>query len=250
MANGYNKLSIRTVDTDLVVLAVASVQRIDVMELWIAFGTGRNFRFLAAHEMARALGPDRCIALPMFHAFTGCDTISCFAGRGKKTAWDTWSVYETITKAFCSLMEKPESVNDNMKSLERFVILMYDRTSSLNCVNQVRKQLFTQKGRSIESIPPTKAALLQHSRRATYQASYCWGQALKAVQDLPCPSNWGWKINELDGWQICWSTLPEASKACRELLRCGCKKGCSGRCKCAKAAPKCTALCFCGGECI
>ena len=101
---------------------------------------------------------------------------------------------------------------------------MYDRTSSLNCVNQVRKQLFAKKGRSIESIPPTKAALLQHSRRATYQASYCWGQALKAVQDLPCPSNWGWKRNELDGWQICWSTLPEASKACRELLRCGCKK--------------------------
>ena len=46
-----------------------------------------------------------------------------------------------------------------------------------------------------------------------------------------------------------WTTLPEASTASRELLRCGCKKACAGRCKCYKAALKCTALCQCGGEC-
>ena len=33
-----------------------------------------KFRYIAAHEMAKALGHDRCTALPMFHAFTGCDT--------------------------------------------------------------------------------------------------------------------------------------------------------------------------------
>ena len=38
---------------------------------------------------ARALGPDRCIALTMFHAFKGCDAVSIFGGRGKRTAWDT-----------------------------------------------------------------------------------------------------------------------------------------------------------------
>ena len=41
-------------------------------------------------------------------------------------------------------------------------------------------QLFTQKGRSIEGIPPTKAALIQHTKRATYQAGYCWGQVMIA----------------------------------------------------------------------
>lgn len=77
---GHTKVSIRTVDTDMVVLAVASAQRLNNAEVWIAFGTGRSFRFLAAHEMARKLGPDRCIALPMFHTFTCCDTVSCFGG--------------------------------------------------------------------------------------------------------------------------------------------------------------------------
>ena len=44
----------------------------------------------AAHEMAGALGPERCIALPFVHAFSGCDTVSSFAGRGKKTVWEIW----------------------------------------------------------------------------------------------------------------------------------------------------------------
>ena len=33
------------------------------------------------------LGADICGALPGFHAFTGCDSVSAFAFRGKKTAF-------------------------------------------------------------------------------------------------------------------------------------------------------------------
>ena len=109
VTEGFNKISIRTVDTDVVVLAVAAAQRHGNTEIWIAFGTGKSFRFLAAHEMARILGPDRCIALPMFHAFTGCDTVSFFGGRGKRTAWDTWRSYNDITSIFVSLTNTPVS---------------------------------------------------------------------------------------------------------------------------------------------
>ena len=45
---------------------------------------------------------------------------------------------------------------------------MYDRTSTCTMVNAARKDLFTRKGRDIESIPPTADALLQHAKRATY----------------------------------------------------------------------------------
>ena len=83
---GYTKVSVRTVDTEVVVLAVTAAQRLNIDELWVAFATGRSFRFLAAHEIAKTLGPNKCRALLFFHAFTGCDTVSCFGGRGKKTA--------------------------------------------------------------------------------------------------------------------------------------------------------------------
>ena len=39
----------------MVVLAVTSAQRLNITELWIAFGAEKNFRYLPAHEMAKAL---------------------------------------------------------------------------------------------------------------------------------------------------------------------------------------------------
>ena len=56
MKQGYTKVSIRTVDTDVVVLAVAAAEPLSIDQLWVAFGTGKSFRFLAAHEMAQELG--------------------------------------------------------------------------------------------------------------------------------------------------------------------------------------------------
>ena len=70
-----------------------------------------------------------------------------------------------------------------------------------------------------------------------------------AAPELASPSEWGWKKKVEGGWELSWTTLPEATLACRELIRCGCKKGCRGRCKRQKAALQCTALCHSGGLC-
>ncbi|KAG0696019.1 hypothetical protein GWK47_026672 [Chionoecetes opilio] len=45
-----------------------------------------------------------------------------------------------------------------MSLLERFVVLMYDRTSDTMEVNDARKQLFAHKSRALENIAPTQAA--------------------------------------------------------------------------------------------
>ena len=177
MKEGNAKGSIRTVDTDV--------------EVWTAFGTGRSFHFIAAHEIARVLGPDQCMALPMFHAFVGCDTVSFFGGKPTMTLHQHFQ---------CSLATTPESVESFIyKPLERFVILLYDRSSNLECVNRARKQLFTQKGRSVKDIPPTKAALIRHTKPAMYQAGFCWGQVMIAAPELPSLSDWGWTRKEPSG---------------------------------------------------
>ena len=247
---GFTKVSIRTVDTDVVVLAVTAAEQLNMDELWVAFGSGKAFRFIAAHEIAQTLGPDKCRGLPAFHAFTGCDTVSCFGGRSKKTAWETWKVYDEVTATFCALSATPNPsiVDDSLNTLERFVVLLYDRTSSHEHVNDARKQLFTQKQRAMDALPPTREALRQHIRRTAYQAGYCWGQMMVPAADLPSPSEWGW-VKTDTGWDICWTILPEATNASRQLLRCGCKKGCRGQCKCRKAILQCTALCHCSGLC-
>ena len=133
-----------------------------------------------------------------------------------------------------------------MIQLERFVVLMYDRTSGCLEVNEARKQLFIQKPRTLETIPPTKAALEQHIKRASYHAR-CWSQASVQNPQLPSSFDWGWIKKEGERQPI-WTTLAEAAKSYHELICCKCKQGCIRRCKCVKAGLKCTALCLCSGD--
>ncbi len=145
-------MSVCTFDMDVLLLAVTAAQSLNINELWVAVTVGKSNHYLVAHEMAKALRPDKCTALPMSHAFTGCDNVSCFGDCGKKTVWDTWKAFDDVTPAFCALGATPDSVN-SMKSLERFVVLLNDHTSSQDSVKQAHKQLFTQKGRGIDGLP-------------------------------------------------------------------------------------------------
>ena len=81
---GYHKIVLRTVDTDVLVLAIAFAgilqeQQVQQVEVWVAMGTAYHFRYIAAHEISNNFGSGMSKALPIFHAFTGCDTVSCFA---------------------------------------------------------------------------------------------------------------------------------------------------------------------------
>lgn len=157
--------------------------------------------------------------------------------------------YPALTSVLCKLMLMPEKVEDNcMTVIERFVVLLYDRTSAIVEVNQARKDLFSKKATNLENIPPTQAALEQYTIRGVVQGAYIWGQVLLMQPLIPSPSAWGW---EKDGtsWKPKWTTLPQAKDTCYELIHCGCRKDCRGRCKCLKANLDSTGLCNCGGNC-
>ena len=59
----------------------------------------------------------------MFHAFTGCDTVSFFGGRGKKNDWDIWAMFGDVTRAFCDLAAIPDAIDDWIEPLERGIAL-------------------------------------------------------------------------------------------------------------------------------
>ncbi len=244
LCGGHLKILIRTVDTDVVVLTAVTLG--PEYEIWLAFGTGKHFRHLEAHKIDTGLGSKKAQALPMFHALTGCDTVSSFVGHGKKTAWTTWNVLPQLTDAMLTLSRAPGDIpEDVMHTIERFVILLYDRTSTCTDIDKARRKLFAKKT-NVKQIPPTRAALEQHVKRATYQGGHVWGQSLLATPALPLPTSWGWMKTEDGLYELNWTTLPEASEACYELVSCQCKKGCERRCKCKKAALK---WCACEGEC-
>ena len=137
--------------------------------------------------------------------------------------------------------------NADYNVFEKFVITMYDKNSTMDKVDEARLDLFTQKQRSYDAIPPTSAALIQHVKRSAYQAGCIWGQATVCKMQTESPANWGWQ-KDGEVWQVFWTTLPPIAQSCQQLTKCGCKTECRGRCKCYRFSLKCTQLCACKCE--
>ncbi len=245
---GMKTVIVKANDTDVLVIAISTfthLQELGLQKMWLAFGQGCRLKWIPIHELTIALSPEQISGIMFFHAFTGCDIVSAFRGKGKKSAWQTWDVCHEASDVFTKLScPAPELDENDMKLLEKFVVTMYDRSSTAETVNEARLDLFARKHRSYETIPPTKAALFQHAKRAVYQAGHVWNQALVSQPDPVSPSEWGWK-KEGECWQIVWSTLPPVAQSCEHLTRCQCKGYCCGRCKCYKYSLNCTAMCSC-----
>jgi len=57
--------------------------------------------------------------------------------------------------------------DDAMRIIERFMILLYDRTSKCTDIDKARRKLFARNN-NVQLIPPTKAALEEPVKRAVY----------------------------------------------------------------------------------
>ena len=161
--SGYTKVMIRSVDTDVVVIAVAKFRYISLSELWIDFGVGKHLKYLPAHDISRSIGKEKSQALLAFSSFTGCDETSSFAHYGKKKAW---GALDDVTEAFKALSNAStvNVVDEVMPILERYVTIMYDPTSTCMKVTDARRDLFTRKGRDLEAIPPPQMSYANMKR--------------------------------------------------------------------------------------
>lgn len=201
--HGMKRIMVHATDT---VLAIVTSRVLEGCEIWLAFGHNKNFRHIAAHTIAAELGDDWCKGLLFMHAISGCDTVSSFAGIGKKTVWDVWRSLPSLTTLFGHLSQTPEAISDHdMEEIERFVVLMYSRTSQLVTVNAARKQLFQSKAGKPSSFKSSSISTCQmciiSSRphlgtsadsKAIYSKSFRLGLAegqrwkMGTIMDNPC----------------------------------------------------------------
>ena len=93
---------------------------------------------------------------------------------------------EDLTPPLLLATSDPSNINDGVvATMERFTILLYNRTSNLKSIDEARLDIFTKKGGARDAIPPTKAALVQHIKRALHQGGHCCGHSLKEVMNMP-----------------------------------------------------------------
>ena len=115
----------------------------------------------------QALGETRTSALPGFHAFTGADQTGHFAVKGKLTCWQALNRCPVeVVSAFATLGTTEKLSSDTEKKIEAFVCQLYEPSTNLVDVGELRWRLFTKKQLEAEKLPPTQGAIA----RAHYQA--------------------------------------------------------------------------------
>ena len=188
--NGHQRVAIRTIDTNVLVLAISTLDKLQsfIEELWLEFGAGKNRKFFPVHDIYEELGKPKAMGLPFFHGLTGCDQVSFLSHVTKGNAWKVWKFYDEVTPYFASLSNQPslDEVRAAMPTLERFTAILYDRTLNSVTTNACRGDLFC-KGRSIDNIPPTSAALIKHALHSVYIAGHVWAQSTILPQYLSSP---------------------------------------------------------------
>ncbi len=122
---------------------------------------------------------------------------------GAKNQLGSWYAYPEATAAFIYIAQHPyEPISlspEHFLILERYTVVLYNKSSCLTTVNEARRELFCKQNKSLENIPPTQDTLLQHTKRVIIQSNI-WTTSLSSIQNIPSPGEWGWK-KEDNSWK-------------------------------------------------
>ena len=235
----FKRIVINTIDSDVLVLLVSYigyVEKLDPsMEIFAYLINGKKYFNI----------------VEIGNSFTGCDTVSSLTGKIKCKAWDTWlnSASKTeFTNVFKQLGNQPQHISyAQMDKIEEFIRLLYAVSeSSLGAERLSKFQKSTDD--DLRKLPPSRDALLQHTKRACYQAGYLW-QESESDMDLPDPKLWGWTFDENRGLIPCWLTGTSSIDLERFVTTCSCKTEKCERCKCVNAGISCIRMCGCDRIC-
>ena len=160
-----------TEDTDVFIICLGLCQ--DVNNIFIRPGSKSSVRLVDITKLAAALGRDVYTALLALHPWTGCDTISAFAGQGKLKGLKILLREQKLINAFATLGSSWNVANEFFCIIEEFVCQLYCRNTNILKVNELRYQMFRSRRGEMEfaQLPPCEDALKQHTLRTNYKAA-------------------------------------------------------------------------------
>ena len=243
--NGYKSVIIAADDTDVLVIALGLAHIIGC-QMYQRKRTSVRSHYIDVGRVANRLGIDLCSSLIGIHAFTGCDSVSAFAGKGKIKPVKILQQLPTYQLTFGNLGQSFDVTNQQLRELESFVCLLYlSQTTECSDINECRYMMFCGKKGEADSsqLPPCHDTLRQHVLRANYQAAI-WRRSCQAQMDIPTPNGNGWNLDPESNLAIEWMTGMPAPQAVLDLLSCDCRRSCqAATCTCIRNGLKCTKMC-------
>ena len=117
---GHQQILIKSSNTDVEVLACYYRENITA-DIFLLSGTRSRARVIPVSQVCEQLGVEVCQALPGLHALTGCDTVSSFAGKGKKVALDIVKADEGSRASILRIGERVPPMRRDLNEMEKFV---------------------------------------------------------------------------------------------------------------------------------
>jgi len=234
---GYERIVVQCRDTDVLLLLLFFLgdQSADV---WMKSGTSKSTKLYHINAIAQTFPRNVISNILGFHSLTGCDTVSSFAGNGKKTCWQVYVQHPELLHG----VGRDGAIAD----IEQFVCRVYKTPSFTKGCDTARLEVFQKGKKALEMLPPTTDALELHLKRANFQTKV-WLQADKTEMELPTPASTGaWKENDDGQLQVVWIRKPSVPQSCQALISCGCKTQCrTSACGCNGSKQGCMPVCAC-----
>ena len=223
----FRELDISCSDTNVFVLLLNFYKQLNIRTVF-RMSKGNNIRDIDVGTAYKALGEDRCLALPGFHAFTGCDQTGKFNGHSKLTYWKTFlNPKPVVINAFHQLRKGSAITKSVELGLTSFVLDLYCplRPSHVNELSSLRWYMFSRYQMESDKLPPTQHALHFMIFRS-HSVTFIWRSSERAKPELRSPEDYGWEMKS-EGYEAVMTNQLPARKHIVELSMCSCKTRCS-----------------------
>ena len=258
-------IMVRTVDSDVVVILVGFfmqfLQCSKDIKLSVDFGVSDSRIVINIKVCFNHVGKEKALALPFFHALSGCDSTASFFKKSKISLYTSWMKSpscDEITNAFKRLSWLPteKDIEMSLPVIFKFIGSVYGYKTDATDLDLFRLQLFkTSSNNNFRELPPSKEGLELHIRRCSYQSGWVWGNSTSQEQ-VPPVRDFGWTVQE-DSLSIQWVKSSGHSMLEKITKICSCKpvnenstrsKKCKS-CICGTAGLACLEQCKCHRSC-
>ena len=139
--SGYKTILISSEDTDVFVLCLTFNSFIQA-SLYMKCGTQTRTRYIDISMAVQLHGPEVCKCLIGLHAYTGRDSVSAFAGKGKIRALKLVKRQKSFQDLFEQLGMQWEVSSELFERLQEFTCKLYSSNPGTSDVNELRYRLF------------------------------------------------------------------------------------------------------------
>ena len=136
-ASSYKAVVVASEDIDVFVLSLA-FENLLPCKMFVKSSKQTRTVYIDISKVVLALGSQVCLALPGLHAFTGCDSVSAFFGKGKLAALKIVRRNKSFQNLFQEIGMRWEPSDDLLVKLQEFTCIMYTSSPGTSNFNELR----------------------------------------------------------------------------------------------------------------